>query len=125
MSFETNKRPKFSQLNDFAYELLLLLVDGEKEDVEIICNEIEQGTIINYFYEKYGFKDINNINNINNLVDVNNIMKMKYVSNRNAENQGLSKNGIVYLIELILHDLVSTLYNLKSNGINPDDYRND
>lgn len=123
MNVDKHNKPKFAQLYEFASELLLLLVNEKNEEVEKICEEIEAGTITNYFYNKYSFKNINS--SLEAFADVNSIMKSKYVSQKEAENRCLEQNGIAYLIQLIWDDVSKNLYDMKFNDIDPDNYRFD
>lgn len=123
MHIDNYKKPKFAQLCEFASELLLLLADEKNEDVEKVCKEIEAGTVTDYFHNKYGFKNMNS--SLEVFADVNDIMKNKYVSKREAENKCLEQNGIAYLIQLILDDVSQNLYDMKFNDIDPDSYRVD
>lgn len=123
MNGDDYKKPKFAQLCEFASELLLLLVDGKSEDVEKVCEEIETGNITDYFKNKYGFKNMNS--SLEAFAEVNNIMKSKYVSKREAEKKCLEQNGIAYLIQLIWDDVSKNLYDMKFNDIDPDTYRFD
>lgn len=123
MDPDNYKHPKFAQLCAFASELLLLLNSGENVSVETICDQVEAGTIVNYIYKTFSFKNMNN--SLDSLSDVNDIMKNKVVSETDAKSMLLDKNGIAYLLQLILYDLQNNLYDIKFNDINPDDFRRD
>ena len=91
--------------------------------METICDQVEAGTIVNYIYKTFSFKNMNN--SLDSLSDVNDIMKNKVVSETDAKSMLLDKNGIAYLLQLILYDLQNNLYDIKFNDINPDDFRRD
>jgi len=123
MNSENLIQPKFAQLNGFVSELLLLLEDNKNEKIEIVCDQIEKGNIVNYIQEKYDFKNINS--SLEAFVDVNTIMKKIYVSEQDANSKGFERNGIAYIIKLILDDINKNLFDMKFNDVNPDDYRLD
>lgn len=119
-----NKNTKFGQLVMFATEILYLIDEGKSVSVEVICEQIENGTIVNYVKNTFKFKNSNSSSLIID-ADVNAIFKNKYVSKREAEKYFVSKNGLIYVIHLVLEDLNEALFNMKFNDINADDYRCD
>ena len=116
-------KPKFAQLCEFASELLQLIDNKKSEEIEIVCEQIEKGNIVNYFQEKYSFQNMNS--SLEGFVDVNTIMKKMYVSDQDANCKGFDSNGIAYIIKLILDDISRNLFNMECNDVNPDEYRLD
>ena len=121
MSENCSVYPKFTQLHLFASELLLILSSKKDVSVEIICNQIENGKIVEYIKKQFGFKNMNS--SIEYFKDIDSIMKRKYVYENEARNLSLEHSGIGYLIQLILDDFNANMCDMSNNGFNPDDYR--
>lgn len=113
--------PKFAQLHSFATEILYLIEKGEVVSVEQVCNQIEDGAIVNFINNTFGFKNMNT--KFESITDVNEMLKAFYVSEQDAEKRLVNKNGLVYIMHLILEDLNTVLYDMKFNNINPDEFR--
>ena len=113
--------PKFSQLSMFACEVLRIVDEGQVISIEAVCDNIEQGTIVEFVKTQFGFKNINVTPDT--IPDVNSVLKEKYVSENEARNRGISNSGLIFLAHLIIEDLTSLLYNLKFNDISPESYR--
>lgn len=119
--YKVMNNPAFGQLGLFVQELLRIIDEGQKASIVDICTNIEQGTITDFIYAHYGFKNVNVT--LESITDVNKIMKRKYVSEREAEIRGINNNGLVFLAHLIVEDLTRLLYDMKFNKIDPESYR--
>lgn len=94
------KIPEFAQMNIFARELIWMVDEGQTLSIEEVCNHVEAGNIVQYIKNSCGFKNINIT--VDNVKDVNSILAERYVSEREAQNQGIKNNGLLYLLNLII-----------------------
>lgn len=115
------KKAEFAQLGDLARELLRMIDEGQSLPINVVCNSIENGSIVQVIATKCGFKNINV--SPDTIPDVNALLKEKYASENEARNRGINKNGLVFIVYLIIDDLAGLLYQLKFNGINPEEFR--
>ena len=115
--------PIFSQLGLFARELLRMIDEGQTASIAEVCDNIEQGTITEFINTHCGFKNVDVTPE--SIADVDNVMKEKYVDEREASKSGINNNGLVYLVHIIVRDLTNLLFDIKFNGINPESYRFD
>ena len=113
--------PRFNQLGWFAEEVLRIVDEGQVIPIEAVCDNIEHGTIVEFIQTQCGFKNIEVTPD--SISDVNDVMKRKYVSENDARNKGISNNGLIYLVHLIIEDSTALLYDLHLNDVNPESYR--
>lgn len=115
------KYTKFEQLFSFASELLIILASKKDVPVETICDQIDAGTIVEYIFKKFGFKSMSNT--FTKFSDINAIMKKNGAFENDAKDLGQGNSGICYLIQLILDDLRTNMYDMELNHVNPDSFR--
>lgn len=115
------EQPIFGQLNYFAGELLRMIDEGQTVSIEEVCDNIENGTIVQFIKTRCGFKNLNVT--VESVKRVNDVLKNKYVSDNEARNMGISSNGLIYITRLIIDDLNELLYDMKFNNVNPESYR--
>lgn len=115
------EQPVFGQLGLFASELLRMIDEKQCVSIQEVCDNIESGTIVQFIKTKCGFKNLNVT--VDSVKGVNDILKNMYVSDKEAQNMGISNNGLVYITRLIIDDLNRLLYNMKFNNVNPESYR--
>lgn len=118
---EDYRQPVFFQLNMFAGEVLRLIDEGHSLEIDEICRHIEAGDIVEFVNNSYGFLNMNVT--IESIHDVNDALKESYVSKNKAMEVGINNNGLICLVYLILGNATRDLFNLYSNDIEPDDYR--
>ena len=111
----------FAQLGFFAGELLRMIDEGQMISIDEVCDNIENGTIVEFIKTRCGFKNLNVT--VESVRDVNLILKEKCVGEREARNCGLNNNGLIYIVRLIIDDLTGLLYDIKFNDIDPEMYR--
>lgn len=115
--------PIFGQLSLFAGELLRMIDEGQTVPIYEVCDSIENGVIVQYVKTKCGFKNLNvTVESVNK---VNDILKDKYVSDREAQTMGINNNGLVYISKLIVDDLTKLLYDMRFNNVDPELFRDD
>lgn len=111
----------FAQLGLFAGELLRMVDEGQTISIDEVCDNIENGTIVEFIKTRCGFKNLNVT--IDSVRAVNLILKEKCVGEHEARNYGLNNNGLIYIARLIIDDLTGLLYDIKFNDIDPETYR--
>lgn len=112
---------QFAQMNMFGRELLRMIDEGQSLSIEDVCVHIENRNIVEYVKRTCGFKNVNI--SVNNIKDVNEILAEKVVGQNEAKCQGITKNGLIYLVNLIIEDSDLLLNNMKLNSVYPDSYR--
>lgn len=115
---------KFEQMTFLGYLLLHYIDQGKYISIDEICQHLDDGDVVEFIFNKFGM-DNNNFN-VNNLRDANNVLKRKYVSKSKAKEQGIDKNGLNYLMWLILEDVTRLLYEIDmddDNNIKVETYR--
>ena len=115
-----NNYPIFDQINQFTLEILQMVDQGKVLSIEEVCDHIEEGNIIDYIGTKCRYSCSFNKNNI---VEINDLLKNKYVSEAEASHRGIKSNGLLFLLCLMSEDTVHLLYTMTNNNINPEDYR--
>lgn len=105
--------PEFAQMNIFARELIRMVDEGQTLSIEEVCNHVESGNIVQYIKSSCGFKNVNIT--VDNVKAVNSILAERYVSEREAQNQGIANNGLLYLLNLIIDFNDRILYDIKLN----------
>lgn len=108
----------FEQLREFSNELLRMIDEGQSLPINVVCDSIDNGSIVQVIAKKCGFKNINV--SPYTIPDVNAILKEKYVSENEARNRGIDKNGLIFIVLLIVDHLTNLLYQLEFNDINPE-----
>lgn len=113
--------PEFSQLILFANELLRMIDEGESLSVRDVCEHIESGFIVEFVYTQCGFKDLNVT--VDGVRKVNDILKNHFVVSENeARGKGINKNGLLFILWLVLEEFSQTFFTMKENGIDPWKY---
>lgn len=113
--------PQFAQMNMFGRELLRMIDEGQSLPIEDVCVHIENRNIVDYVKSTCGFKNINI--SVDNIKDVNAILAEKVVGENEAKSQGITQNGLIYLVNLIIEDSDLLLYTMDQNAVYPDSYR--
>lgn len=111
----------FAQLGAFAKELLRIIDEGQSLPINTVCESIENGCIVQLIATKCGFKNINVSSDT--IPFVNDVLKEKCVLENDVRSSGITNNGLIFIVHLIVQDLTALLYNLKFNDINPEEYR--
>lgn len=112
--------PEFSQLILFANELLRMIDEGESLSVCDVCEHIESGFIVEFVYTQCGFKNLNVT--VDGIRKVNNILKNHFVSENEASKKGVNKNGLLFILWLVLEEFSQAFFTMKENGIDPWKY---
>lgn len=105
----------------FGRELLRMIDEGQSLPIEDVCVHIENRNIVDYVKSTCGFKNINI--SVDNIKDVNAILAEKVVGENEAKSQGITQNGLIYLVNLIIEDSDLLLYTMDQNAVYPDSYR--
>ncbi len=98
----------------FARELIRMIDEGQTLSIDEVCNHVETGNIVQYIKSSCGFKNVDIT--VDNVKEVNSILAERYVSEREAQNQGITNNGLLYLLNLIIDFNDRILYDIKWNS---------
>lgn len=115
---------KYEQMAFWGYQLLHWIDQGKYISVEEVCSHIEKGDVVNFISNKIKW-DNTNIS-IEDISGVNEELKKKNISQSQAESQGVSENGLIYMMHLILEDCTNLLYNIDlddDNDVNVETFR--
>lgn len=83
----------------FLGEVLRALDREETVRISEVCHEVEAGTIIPYFKQKFGLKNIDS--SVDGLSLIASLLAQMDVSENRAGAEGLHQNGLTYLVHLI------------------------
>ncbi len=102
-----------SQATCLISEILILIDQGEKVSIQKFEEEMDNGTIIEFIKENYGFKNINSIDSNQNLIKER--LKEQFVSESKAKEKYITNNGLVYLVDCLVGIIENEAFDYKWN----------
>lgn len=103
----------FSQINFFRLEILYLLDQGKVISVKELENISDNGDIVEYIGETYGFKYQESTPDNQRLLKEK--LKDYYISEGDARKYCIENNGFVYLLHILFELLINDAYDYKWN----------
>lgn len=118
------KFKKFEQMALLGYQLLHYVDQGKFVSIGEVCQRIEDGDVVEFIFKRLGMDNTNFSSD--DIADVNIVLKEKDISETVAKDLGIEKNGLAYLVRLILEDATNLLYDIDmddDNDIQVESYR--
>lgn len=94
-------------------EVIVLLDEGKSITIEEFEEKMDNGTIIEFIGEKYGFKNLNSTPENQNIIKQE--LSALYVSENEAQKKCISNNGFVYLLSCLFEIVQSEAFDYKMN----------
>ena len=110
-------------VNVYIHELLRLIDEGHNISIEEVCRHIDNGDICRFLQVKFGYKNLNINKEMEENLEI--LLMEKYVSDNEAAKWAITKNGLLYIVEILVSDLIGCMYNIKNNmNLKLESYRN-